>query len=66
MSKRWTKAVHDETIAMMVEPIQGEGGVVTPRIDYLERVRDLCDRRKILLILDEVQIGMGRTGKLFA
>jgi acetylornithine/N-succinyldiaminopimelate aminotransferase len=60
------KAVHDETIAIMLEPIQGEGGVVTPRIDYLKRVRDLCDRRKILLILDEVQTGMGRTGKLFA
>ena len=60
------KAVHDETIAIMLEPIQGEGGVVTPRLDYLKRVRDLCDRRKILLILDEVQTGMGRTGKLFA
>jgi predicted acetylornithine/succinylornithine family transaminase len=60
------KAVHDETIAILLEPIQGEGGVVTPRIDYLKRVRDLCDRRKILLILDEVQTGMGRTGKLFA
>jgi acetylornithine/succinyldiaminopimelate/putrescine aminotransferase len=60
------KAVHDETVAILLEPIQGEGGVVTPRIDYLKRVRDLCDRRKILLIFDEVQTGMGRTGKLFA
>ena len=50
----------------MVEPIQGEGGVVMPRADYLKRVRDLCDRDKLLLILDEVQTGMGRTGKLFA
>jgi acetylornithine/N-succinyldiaminopimelate aminotransferase len=60
------KAVHDETAAIMIEPIQGEGGVVTPRPDYLKRVRDLCDRRRILLILDEVQTGIGRTGKLFA
>jgi acetylornithine/N-succinyldiaminopimelate aminotransferase len=59
-------AVRDETVAILLEPIQGEGGVVTPRFDYLKRVRDLCDRRKILLILDEVQTGMGRTGKLFA
>jgi acetylornithine/N-succinyldiaminopimelate aminotransferase len=60
------KAVHDETVAIMLEPVQGEGGVVTPRADYLKRVRELCDRRRILLILDEVQTGMGRTGKLFA
>ena len=50
----------------MLEPIQGEGGVVVPRADYLKRVRDWCDRRKLLLILDEVQTGMGRTGKFFA
>ena len=50
----------------MVEPIQGEGGVVVPRADYLKRMRDLCDRNKMLLILDEVQTGMGRTGRFFA
>jgi predicted acetylornithine/succinylornithine family transaminase len=60
------KAVRDETVAIMIEPIQGEGGVVMPHPDYLKRVRELCDRRKILLILDEVQTGIGRTGKLFA
>ncbi len=60
------KSVHDETVALLVEPIQGEGGVVMPRHDYLKRLRELCDRRKILLIFDEVQTGMGRTGKLFA
>ncbi len=60
------KAVHDETVAIMLEPVQGEGGVVMPRPDYLKRVRELCDRRRLLLILDEVQTGMGRTGKLFA
>ena len=56
----------DQTVAIMVEPIQGEGGVVVPRPDYLKRLRELCDRAKLLLILDEVQTGMGRTGKFFA
>ena len=60
------RALHDETVGVMVEPIQGEGGVVVPRADYLKRMRDWCDRNKLLLILDEVQTGMGRTGKFFA
>src|SRR5271155_4209609 len=60
------RALHDETVGVMVEPIQGEGGVVVPHADYLKRLRDWCDRNKMLLILDEVQTGMGRTGKFFA
>ena len=60
------RARRDETVGVMVEPIQGEGGVVVPRADYLKRVRDWCDRNKTLLILDEVQTGMGRTGRFFA
>ena len=60
------RARRDETVGVMIEPIQGEGGVVVPRADYLKRVRDWCDRNKLLLILDEVQTGMGRTGKFFA
>jgi acetylornithine/N-succinyldiaminopimelate aminotransferase len=59
-------AIGEATVAVMLEPIQGEGGVVVPAPDYLRRVRDLCDRRSLLLILDEVQTGMGRTGRLFA
>jgi acetylornithine/N-succinyldiaminopimelate aminotransferase len=59
-------AVRDETVAILVEPIQGEGGVVTPRRDYLPGLRELADRRKLLLILDEIQTGLGRTGRLFA
>jgi acetylornithine/N-succinyldiaminopimelate aminotransferase len=59
------RSIHDETVAVMIEPIQGEGGVVVPRTDYLKRVRDFCDRNNMLLILDEVQVGMGRTGKFF-
>jgi predicted acetylornithine/succinylornithine family transaminase len=59
-------AVRDETVAIMVEPIQGEGGVNVPGPDYLPGLRALADRRKLLLIFDEVQCGMGRTGRLFA
>ena len=59
-------AMGANTVAIMLEPIQGEGGVVVPKPDYLARVRELCDRAKLLLILDEVQVGMGRTGKMFA
>jgi len=59
------KAIGEQTVAIMVEPIQGEGGVVVPNPDYLKRLRELCDRAKLLLILDEVQTGTGRTGKFF-
>ena len=54
------------TAAIMLEPIQAEGGVVVPDIGYLKKVRTLCDENQILLIFDEVQTGMGRTGTLFA
>jgi len=59
-------AITKDTCAVMLEPIQGESGVKIPAPDYLGEVRKLCDRHGILLILDEVQTGMGRTGKLFA
>lgn len=54
------------TCAVMLEPIQGEGGINVPSQDYLVKVRELCDRHRLVLILDEVQTGIGRTGKLFA
>ena len=61
------KAVMDDhTCAVVVEPIQGEGGVILPPQGYLPAVRQLCDEFGALLILDEVQTGMGRTGKMFA
>ncbi len=60
------QAITDDTAAIMVEPILGEGGVVTPQPDYLPRLRALCDKASVLLILDEVQTGNGRTGKLYA
>ncbi len=55
-----------KTCAVLVEPIQGEGGVILPTPDYLSRLRTLCDERGVLLILDEVQTGIGRTGAFFA
>lgn len=59
------KAVTPETAAIMVEPIQGEGGVNVPSDNYLPALRELCDEHNMLLILDEVQTGCGRTGKWF-
>jgi len=59
-------AVTDDTAAILLEPIQGEGGIHIPPDDYLPEVRKLCDEREVLLILDEIQTGMARTGKMFA
>ena len=59
-------AVDEKTLAIMLEPIQGEAGVITPPAGYLAQLRDLADERNVLLILDEVQTGVGRTGALFA
>jgi 4-aminobutyrate aminotransferase len=56
----------DEVAAILVEPMQGEGGYLVPPDGFLERLRDLCDRHGILLILDEVQTGIGRSGRMFA
>jgi hypothetical protein len=53
-------------VAVMMEPIQGEGGLHPMRADYLKKVRELCDAKGWLLMMDEVQAGMGRTGKWFA
>ena len=60
------KALTPETCAVMLEPIQGEGGLVCPDPGYLKAVREFCDQNDLLMIFDEVQTGMGRTGKLFA
>jgi predicted acetylornithine/succinylornithine family transaminase len=60
------KLIDDATCAILVEPIQGEGGINVPPPGYLEGLRDLCDKHKLLLIFDEVQTGMGRTGRWYA
>jgi len=59
-------AITDETAAILVEPVQGEGGLRTAPENYLQGLRDICDEFGLLLMFDEVQCGMGRTGKLFA
>jgi acetylornithine/N-succinyldiaminopimelate aminotransferase len=59
------EAIDDVTVAIMLEPIQGEGGINIADIDYMNQIRKLCNAKDLLLIVDEVQTGMGRTGKLF-
>lgn len=61
------KALQDPNVtAFMLEPIQGEGGVVVPDEGYLKKVRELCDKHNVLMICDEIQTGLGRTGKMLA
>ncbi len=60
------KTITDDTAAIILEPIQGEGGINIPPDEYLPQVRKLCDDHEILLILDEIQTGFGRTGRMFA
>ncbi len=64
--KALAAAVDDSVCAVLLEPIQGEGGVCLPDADYLIGVRRLCAEKRLLLVLDEIQTGLGRTGRLFA
>jgi len=59
-------AIDENTAAVILEPIQGEGGVIVPDEDYLPKVRQICSEKDVLLIIDEVQTGLGRTGRMFA
>jgi ornithine--oxo-acid transaminase len=59
-------AIKPNTVAFLVEPIQGEGGVVVPPEGYLRQARDICNQHNVLLIIDEIQSGLGRTGRLLA
>lgn len=58
--------IDDETAAVMVEPLQGEGGIVPAELEFLKALRTICDDKKIVLVFDEVQCGMGRLGEVFA
>lgn len=64
--KALEKAINTNTVAFMAEPIQGEAGVIIPPNGYLKDVKDICEKNDIVLILDEIQTGLGRTGKLLA
>lgn len=59
-------AVSDKTCAIVLEPVQGEGGIIPASKEFLEKVRELCDKFDAVMVLDEIQTGMGRTGELFA
>ncbi|MFC4777338.1 putrescine aminotransferase [Paenibacillus sp. GCM10023252] len=63
---RSAAAVGEDIAAVLLEPVQGEGGIILPPPDYLRQVRELCDEYGALLVFDEVQTGMGRTGRMFA
>lgn len=60
------KAITPNTVAVLMEPVQGEGGVIIPPAGTLTKLRDICTRHNVLMILDEIQSGLGRTGKMFA
>ncbi len=60
------KTISDKTCAVMMEPLQGEGGIISPNAEFVQAVRELCDKHNALLIFDEVQTGVGRTGDLYA
>ncbi|AEO08866.1 bifunctional N-succinyldiaminopimelate-aminotransferase/acetylornithine transaminase protein [Buchnera aphidicola str. Ak (Acyrthosiphon kondoi)] len=60
------KIINNDTCAIVVEPIQGEGGVIPANVSFIKKLRELCDQYNALLIFDEIQTGIGRTGKLFA
>ena len=65
-AKAISKAINPNTAAVLVEPIQGEGGVIIPPEGYLKQVAEICKKNNVLFIADEIQTGLGRTGKLFA
>ena len=65
-SKAIEEAINENTAAVLIEPIQGEGGIIVPPENWLPEVREICTKHGVLMILDEIQSGLGRTGKMFA
>lgn len=65
-AKAIEQAINENTAAVLIEPIQGEGGIIVPPENFLPEVREICTKNNVLMILDEVQSGLGRTGKMFA
>jgi ornithine--oxo-acid transaminase len=65
-AKALRRAITPNTVAFLVEPVQGEAGIVVPPAGYLRAVREICDEHRVLLLCDEIQSGLGRTGKMFA
>ncbi len=65
-AKAIDEAINENTAAVLIEPIQGESGIIVPPENFLPEVRDICTQNNVLMILDEIQSGLGRTGKLFA
>ena len=65
-AKALEEAITPNTVGFLVEPIQGEAGVIIPPAGYLKEVKDICEKKNVVLILDEIQTGLGRTGKLLA
>ncbi len=65
-ARAFESAITENTVGLLIEPIQGEAGVIIPPSGYLKEVRSICTERNVVLIMDEIQTGLGRTGKLFA
>lgn len=65
-AKAIEQAINENTAALLIEPIQGEGGIIVPPENFLPEVREICTKNNVLMILDEIQSGLGRTGKMFA
>ena len=65
-AKAIEQAINENTAAVLIEPIQGEGGIIVPPENFLPEVREICTKNNVLMILDEIQSGLGRTGKMFA
>ncbi|SHE27944.1 ornithine--oxo-acid transaminase [Alkalibacter saccharofermentans] len=65
-AQKLEEAISENTVALLIEPVQGEGGVIVPPEGYMKKVREITERHRVLLIFDEIQTGLGRTGELFS